>query len=70
MAKSFMAQFKGKYKPNQPVDSGSMVKRPNSDSNAKSKSRKGITLGGMSQANPGQAMKSSFGLPKKKSKRY
>lgn len=64
-----MSQFKGKFKPNQPIDPGSMVKRPNSDSNAKTRSRKGITLGGMQQANPGEAMKYSFGPKPKKRKR-
>lgn len=69
MAKSFTSQFKKGYVPNQPIDPGSMVKRPNSDSNAKSRSRKGITLGAMQQANPGEAMRSSFGVKQKKKKR-
>jgi hypothetical protein len=67
--KSWASQFKKGTVPNQPIDPGSMVKRANSDSNAKSKSRKGLGLGTMQQAAPGLAMRSSFGVPKKKKRK-
>lgn len=67
--KSWASQFKKGSAPNQPVNPGSMLKRANSDSTAKTRSRKGVTLGGMTQAVPGLAMKSSFGVPQKKRKK-
>lgn len=67
--KSFMSQFKGKSKPIQPIDPGSMLKRPNSDFKSSAKRRKGLGLGTMQQAAPGDAMRSSFGVARKKKRK-